>query len=464
MRDLGLAGFLGSLLILGLRRPFIFILGYIYIDIVSPQRLAYGPLGDVPVSLLMFALAILGWVITDRKDDVRIAPRQILMALLLVYCGLTAYYIAEFQVEAFEKWDWVWKAMVFAIFLPLTLRTKLRIETVLLFMTLSLAAIVIGAGIKTVAGGSGYGSFAMMVDNNSGLYEDSTLSTVAIMMIPVILYFTKYGTVFRPDWKVSLFCYALVFACLLTPIGTQARTGLVCIAVLAMLILRDTKRRGLFIAGAALGGLIALPLLPTAFAERMGTIRTFQADESASTRVAVWLWTLDYVQENPLGGGFDAYRGNSFAYYTTEATESGGATTVHRRFMTDRARAYHSAYFEMLGEQGWIGLGLWLLIQGIGVLRMEWLRRRYRGERAPPGYEWVSPLATALQHAQIIYLVGALFVGIAYQPFVLMLLSVQIGLDTYLARIRKRDGFKPLSETLGESGTPRLSPAMRAET
>lgn len=464
MRDLGLAGFLGALLILGLRRPFIFILGYIYIDIVSPQRLAYGPLGDLPVSLLMFALAILGWVITDRKDDVRVAPRQILMALLLVYCGLTAYYIAEFQVEAFEKWDWVWKAMVFAIFLPLTLRTKLRIETVLLFMTLSLAAIVIGAGIKTVAGGSGYGSFAMMVDNNSGLYEDSTLSTVAIMMIPVILYFTKYGTVFRPDWKVSLFCYALIFACLLTPIGTQARTGLVCIAVLAMLILRDTKRRGLFIAGAALAGLVALPLLPTAFAERMGTIRTFQADESASTRVAVWLWTLDFVQDNPLGGGFDAYRGNSFAYYTTEATESGGATTIHRRFMTDRGRAYHSAYFEMLGEQGWIGLGLWLLIQGIGVLRMEWLRRRYRGERAPPGYEWVSPLATALQHAQIIYLVGALFVGIAYQPFVLMLLAVQIGLDTYLARIRKRDGFKPLSETLDEPGTPRLSPAMRAET
>lgn len=462
MRDLGLAGFLGALLVLGIRRPFLFILGYIYIDIVSPQRISYFLLSSVPVSLLMFALAIVGWIITDKKDDVRIAPRQILMVLLLIYCGLTTYYVAEFQTEAFEKWDWVWKAMIFAIFLPLTLRTKLRIETVLLFMILSLGAIVIGAGIKTVLGGSGYGSFAMMVDDNSGLYEDSTLAMVAVMMIPVILYFVKFGTVFRPDWRVSIFCYSLIFACLLTPIGTQARTGLVCIAVLAILMLRDTKRRGVFIVSAALGGLIALPLLPTAFAERMGTIRTYQADESAGTRIAVWRWTIDYVQERPLGGGFEAYRGNSFSYFTSEASESGGGTTINRSFVNDRGRAYHSAYFEMLGEQGWIGLGLWLIIQGIGILRMEWLRRRYRGERAPPGYEWVSPLATALQHAQLIYLVGGLFVGIAFQPFVLMLLSVQIGLDTYLARIRKRDGFQPLGEITDETPAPKLSPAMRA--
>lgn len=457
MRDLGLTGFLGALLILGIRRPFLFVVGYIYIDIVAPQRLSYFLLSSLPVSLLAFVIAIVGWVITDKKDDVRVAPRQILMVFLLIYCGLTTYYIAEFQSDALEKWDWVWKAMIFAIFLPLTLRTKLRIETVLLFITLALAAIVIGAGIKTVLGGSGYGSFAMMVDNNSGIYEDSTLSTAAIMMIPVILYFTRYGTVFPPDWRVSAFCYALVFACLLTPIGTQARTGLICIGVLGVLMLRDVKRRGLFIGGAALASLIALPLLPTAFSERMGTIQNYQADQSAGTRIAVWRWTFEYVQDHPMGGGFDVYRGNSISYYTTEANQSGGSTTINRQAVTDRGRAFHSAYFEMLGEQGWIGLTLWMLIHGIGVLRMEWLRRHYMGDRAPAGQEWVSPLATALQHAQLTYLIGALFVGIAFQPIFLMLISVQIGLDTYLTRIRKRDGWKPLAETMDATGTAKLA-------
>ena len=45
-----------------------------------------------------------------------------------------------------------------------------------------------------------------------------------------------------------------------------------------------------------------------------------------------------------------------------------------------------------------------------------------------------APLAGALQFAQVIYLVGALFQGIAYQPFVLMLLGVQMGLWSYCKR------------------------------
>jgi probable O-glycosylation ligase (exosortase A-associated) len=463
MRDLAFAGFLGSLLLLAIRKPFLFICAYIYIDIVAPQRLSYNLLSSIPISLIVFALAIVAWIVTDKKNDMRIAPRQILIALLLAYCGLTTYYLAEFQDDAMEKWDWVWKSMIFAIFLPLALRTKLRIETVLLFMCLSLSAIIIGAGIKTVLGGSGYGSFAMMVDNNSGIYEDSTLTTAAIMIIPILIYFTKFGTVFKPDWRVSLFCYALIFACLLTPIGTQARTGLVCIAFLAILILRDSQRRGLFIAGAAVASLIAIPLLPTAFSDRMGTIANFRSDESAGTRLAVWGWTFNYVQEHPWGGGFDAYRGNSLTYYTSDTTESGASVTINRQLQTDRARAYHSAYFEMLGEQGWFGLGLWLLIHGIGVLRMERLRRQYRLGRAPPGQEWVSSLATALQHAQLVYLVGALFVGIAYQPIFMMLLSVQIGLDSYITRVRKRDGWKPIADQINTPALPKIGPELRVQ-
>ena len=58
------------------------------------------------------------------------------MLLLLAYCGVTTLY-ADFPVEAAEKWDWAWKALAFAIFLPLTMRSRLRIEAVLLFLTLS---------------------------------------------------------------------------------------------------------------------------------------------------------------------------------------------------------------------------------------------------------------------------------------------------------------------------------------
>ena len=58
---------------------------------------------------------------------------------------------ADFPVDALDKWDWVWKALVFAVFLPFTLRTRLRIEALLLFMILSAASIIIVGGIKTLA-------------------------------------------------------------------------------------------------------------------------------------------------------------------------------------------------------------------------------------------------------------------------------------------------------------------------
>ncbi len=156
MRDLALVGFLGALLLLALKRPFLFALAYIYVDTVSPQRLSYYLLNSFSVSMYVAVLAIAGWLIADKKDGFRPAPRQGLIFLLLVYVTWTTVY-ADLPVEAWTKWEWVWKALVFAIFLPFTLRTRLRIEAALLFLTLSAATIIIVGGIKTVLSGGGYG-------------------------------------------------------------------------------------------------------------------------------------------------------------------------------------------------------------------------------------------------------------------------------------------------------------------
>ena len=442
MRDLAFVAFILGLVALGLKRPFLFTLAYAYVDIVAPQRLSYFLLNSIPLSLIMAGLAVGAWFFADDKRHFTITGRQWLMLALLGYAGLTTLH-ADVPDEALLKWEWAWKAVAFAIFLPLALRTRLRVEAFLLFMTLSAAAIIIVGGIKTVLSGGGYGSLNLMVSNNSGLYEGSTISTFAIALIPIVLWFARHGTIFAPDWRVRAFCAGLIFACLLIPIGTEARTGLVCIAVLAVLMLRDVKRRLLYIAGAGMLGMMAIPLLPQGFTSRMETIQGYQADQSANTRLAVWAWTLDYVQSHPFGGGFEAYRQNRIQVQTVDAQVSGEVQLVNARTEADAGRAWHSAYFEMLGEQGWPGLLLFLLIHGTGLARMEMLRRRYRGRE--DDMAWVSPLATALQHFQLIYLVGALFVAIAFQPFVWMALAVQIGFDRVVAR-RERDSLRVPAE------------------
>ncbi len=443
MRDLAFIAFLLAFFAMGFKRPFLLVLVYVYIDIVSPQRLTYLLLNSVPISLIAVALAVGGWILADDKRDTRVGGRQVLIVLLMLYCWVTTIG-ADFPVEAKEKWDWVWKTLIFAAFLPLTLRTRLRIEALLLFMILSASSIIIVGGIKTIAsGGGGYGQLNLMVDNNSGLYEGSTISAVAIAIIPLIFWFMVHGTIFRPDWRVKGFCLALVFACLLIPVGTSTRTGLVCIGLLAVLSVRAVKRKALYLAAVAALGLAAIPFLPSAFTDRMNTIKTYDADESASTRLAVWKWTIEYAKTHPFGGGFEAYRGNRIRY---DLKSTGAAAAPGPRVETDKARAFHSAYFEMLGEQGYLGLALWLAINFIGVFRMEILRRRYSD---PAGeFAWAGPLAAALQSGQIIYLFGAAFVGIAFQPFVYMLIGAQIGLDTYLTRKRSEQTFRPMRRAL----------------
>lgn len=452
MHDLALVGFLGLFFALGFRRPFLFVLSYAYIDIVSPQRLTYFLLNSVPISMIAALFVVGGWIVGDDKTGLRIAPRQILILILLAYCGVTTMH-ADFPVEAQDKWAWVWKTLAFSAFLPLTLRTRLRIEALLTFMILSAAAIIIVGGIKTLAGGGGYGELNLIVTSNSGLYEGSTISTVAIAIIPAIFWVSNYGTIFKRDWKLKGFCYALAFSCLLIPIGTSARTGLMCIGLLGVLLLRDSKHKLLFVTLIGVMSLASVPFLPKSFTERMGTIQTYKADESASTRVAVWAWVREYVTAHPFGGGFEMYRQNQIRYDLQTLDQFGNPTGT--RLTTDRARAYHSSYFEMLGEQGYAGLVLWLMIGLGGIFRMEVLRRRYRNAR--DDQKWVAPLAAALQNGHLIYMLGSCFIGIAFQSFMFTLIGMQIGLDTYLARLRSEEAFRPMRPA---KATPDQSPAL----
>src|SRR3546814_20323721 len=110
MRDLFFVGFLGLFFALGLRRPFLLVLVYVYIDIVSPQRVSYFLLNSIPISAIAFVLAVLAWLLMDEKRGIRVSIRQVLMVPLLGYCGYTTLH-ADFPIEAFAKWEWVWKAL-----------------------------------------------------------------------------------------------------------------------------------------------------------------------------------------------------------------------------------------------------------------------------------------------------------------------------------------------------------------
>ena len=135
MLDLFLLSFIGLFLALGLKRPFFWVLAYVYIDIVAPQKVGWSLVTILPLSAIAFAAAFGGWLLFDSKEGSRFTLRQGLIGVLLVYCYWTTQH-ADFPEDALVKWEWAWKALLFGMFLPLTLSTMLRKEAALMVYVL----------------------------------------------------------------------------------------------------------------------------------------------------------------------------------------------------------------------------------------------------------------------------------------------------------------------------------------
>ena len=114
MLDLVLTAFVILFLSMGLKKPFLWVLAFLYVDIDAPQKASYALLTSVQLSLVVFVLAVVGWALFDNKQDTRVNYRQFLIFLLLVYAGITTM-SADFPAHAQEKWGWVWKGLVFAL-------------------------------------------------------------------------------------------------------------------------------------------------------------------------------------------------------------------------------------------------------------------------------------------------------------------------------------------------------------
>ena len=437
MRDLVFVAFLGVLFAFGAKRPFAFVLTYVYIDLVSPQRLTYILLNAVPISLIAVALTVGAWLFLDDKKDSRFAPRQGLFAILLVYCWVTTLH-ADFPVDAAFKWEWVWKALAFAIFLPLTLRTKLRIEALLLFMILSAASIIIVGGIKTIFSGGGYGELNLMVTNNSRPLRGQHDLDGGDRDHPAdpVVHEARHDLSARLAGEGVRLCAGLRVPADPGRHVDAHRPALHRLARRADAARCETpdavSRRDRRSSGCWRCRSCRRPS-PSGWG-RSRPIRRMRRPRPGSPCGSGRSTT---PSDHPFGGGFEAYRQNEIRYEKVKVDAAGANATVDRAAGGRSARAYHSAYFEMLGEQGYPGLAIWLMINWAGIWRMEMLRRRYHRPRA--GQEWVAPLASALQQGHLVYMLGAIFVAIAFQPFVFMLIGAQIGLDTYLARLRKAE-------------------------
>jgi putative inorganic carbon (hco3(-)) transporter len=205
--------------------------------------------------------------------------------------------------------------------------------------------------------------------------------------------------------------------------ATFARAGVIA-GIVWVVIAWWHSRRKLALTFALLAGIVAIqPLIGDKWAARMSTTADAQREDSALGRLVAWEWTWDFANRNLLGGGFDVYRSSSAVVQRPDGSE-----------FSINGLASHSIYFEVLGEQGWIGLGIFLSIFAAFFLSMRRVRNRARrrGDLA-----WMEGLASALMQSMLIFMAGAAFSGIAHQPLHYYLIVFAVSLSAVMVRAGK---------------------------
>jgi putative inorganic carbon (hco3(-)) transporter len=410
-----------SFLGLGTNTPFIAALGYVWVDTLQPQAVAYFVLNQLPVAMIMAIVAFGGYVLLDRCCPPPFGMQTGLQVVMALWVTVTLIW-AQVPEAAWVKWDWAFKTILFATFIPYVIRSKVQIEAFIQVYVFSLAANFIPFGIKVLYSGGGYGINLGLQSGNSGLAEGGLLSTSCLMIVPLSTYLAKHSGLI-PRVRILLLTYwVIAFLAIVTAIGTYERSAFLGLLVLAAYIWMQAQHKLSIAVVIAFAASIIIYCSSNAWNERISTIGTYQSDSSAYVRILVWKWTLQFATSHPLGGGFVSYLINHVE------VPPNGSEAGHIEF----ARAFHSVYFEVLGEHGYPGIIIFLTLASSTFLM---LRRVAKQARPYVELQWLASLSEALQCGLAVFMYCGAFVGIAFQPMFWYFISISICLDAYLRRL-----------------------------
>jgi probable O-glycosylation ligase (exosortase A-associated) len=405
-----------SFLGLGVAAPFVFTLGYAWVDTFRPQAIAFIILNQIPVALIMGLAALFSYVAMDRRSPPRLTAGTLLTILMACWVSTTIIW-AEVPQAAWQKWDWAFKTVMFSAFVPLVIRSRVQIEAFVQTYVFSLAANFVAFGLKVLISGGGYGRNLGLESGNSNLAEGGLLSTICLMAIPLALHLGRHSLLMPRTRLTGLAYVGLAGLCLVTALGTFERSALIGMVVLgAYMFIRSRNKVGFGIILAIVAAAVAYKM-SASWTERISTVTAPVSDESALTRLLVWKWTLAYAATHPLGGGFQAFLVDRIVY-------PDGLVVF--------GRAFHSIYFEVLGEQGWVGLGLFLGLAGWTFFGLRRLSRRVRNL---PELAWAADLSDALQSGLAVFMASGAFVGIAFQPAFWYFIAMSVSLREYVRRV-----------------------------
>jgi putative inorganic carbon (HCO3(-)) transporter len=400
MRDLFVTGVIFSLLPFIFKRPWLGILLWSWLGYMNPHRLAWGFAYDFPFAMIVGVVTITAFMFSKEKKEM-VWTRETIVLLIFVGWMLFTTFFAFYPDSAWFQWDKVWKIQLMIFLTALIITDRHKLHWLIWVIALSFGFYGVKGGIFTIVNG---GIYRVQGPGGTFIAGNNEIALAMVMAIPLIRYLHLQET--RKWIKIGL-ASAMVLTGVAV-VGSQSRGGLVAIVAMGVFLWLKSRNKIVTALYMAVAVGIMASVMPQEWYDRMGTIETYQEDKSALGRINAWHTAFNVAKDRVTGGGFEMWRPPVFRQYAPERWN---------------VRDVHSIYFEIMGEQGFIGFGLFMLLGAMAWIRAQQVINRCKKE---PDNKWASDLAAMIQVSLVGYAAGGTFLGMGYfdLPYHLMIILV----------------------------------------
>ncbi len=400
MRDYIVLAFVFLSAAVAILSPYYGILAWSWLAYFNPHRYAWGIARTFPVAIIIAIPTLIATPFAPKNHRVLVRETVLLVSLWLWF-AFTTYYIFTVPLlsghaqEAKLHLADISKILLMTIVTILLVNSRQKLRTLLLVIVASFGLRALIAAIFFLQTG---GQYRIWGPDGTFLGDNNDFALGLNMVLPLFFFMARSET---SKWlRVSL--RILMVGVVISVIGTFSRGGLVGLAVLTVMLLLKSRQKILAVMLLALGLWGVVLLTSTDWKNRMSSFSQGNIDESAELRLIGWRAGWKFAQDYPItGGGFNLYEDSAaFSPYIEEA--------YRYRF---GQHGPHSVYFQMLEEQGFVGLGLFLALLGSCWASMRKLRRR---AQQIPDLSWAVPYTHMFEVSILVFMANGATLGRAY--------------------------------------------------
>jgi putative inorganic carbon (hco3(-)) transporter len=384
------------------RRPFFGVLMWTWVSYFNPHRYAWTTtVYNFPVAMVVAIPTLLGLIFARKLNRDIFSRESVLVLLLWIWMCISMVYALQVPLFAGHIQDGTDKLIQITKILLMTFITMLlvnspeKLRQLALVIALSLGVRAVWAAIFGFQTG---GEFRVYGPQDSFLADNNDFALALNMTLPM-LYFLIPG---EPRRWARIGLWVCFFSSIMCVVLTYSRGGLLGLATVLFLIALLSRYRIPAILLVAATAMLVITFAPQAWTDRMDKMAHGEVDSSMTQRLIAWRTGWNLVQDYPItGGGLEAYPDVAlFKHYQPEAMPGGRESS-----------GPHSIYFQVLGELGFPGLALFLLLLASCFLSMRTLRSQAKQRDRS---HWAIPYTRMFEVSLAAFAVSGAFLGRAY--------------------------------------------------